>query len=281
MIGPLGQDGSYLVEQLSAEGHEVWGMSRRFVVASPARLIPGDLLDQESIEHALTLCSPDMVFNVAAVTAPGAGWGMRQPALLAETTGLGVLHLLDAMLGYAPEAKLVHASSSAIYDLPRYGPYGLAKRFAHDAVVGYRGKLWASNAVLYSHTSPRQDPRFLARRICTAAARGERMTLGDVESRRDWGYAPDYCDAMRLIAEQGEPGDWVVSTGSQRSVRELAVAAANLSGRRWSDVFGVDPSAPRVPDEEIAVQHRHAGELGWTPQHSFAKMISILVEAAK
>lgn len=279
ITGVLGQDGSYLAEQLLAEGHDVYGMVRRSNVASPAKLVWGDLLDQDSLERALMNIEPDVIFNLAAVTAPGGGWGAPQPPLLADVTGVGVLRLLEAMVNVAPDARLVNASSSAIYDLARYGVYGIAKQFAHEAVVGYRGELHCSNAVLFSHTSPRQEPRFLARRICTAVARGERLVLGDVESRRDWGYAPDYCDAMRVIAEQDEPGDWVVSTRQQHSVREVVEMALSFADLPWADVVAVDPQLPAVPDEVESFGHRHVAELGWKPETGFAEMIRALVAA--
>jgi len=135
ILGVLGQDGSYLAEQLAAEGHVVWGMSRRRAKTT-VPTVTGDLMDQDSLERAIAQVRPDVVFNLAAVTSPGGGWGAPQPPLLADVTGVGVLRLLDAMLKCAPDARLVHASSSAIYDHPRYGVYGAAKRFAHDAVVG-------------------------------------------------------------------------------------------------------------------------------------------------
>lgn len=272
VTGVLGQDGSYLADQLLADGHEVFGLVRRSNVHSPAQLLRGDLLDQDSIERALTIARPDVVFNLAAVTSPGGAWGTPQPPLLAEVTAVGVVKLCDAMLNCAPDAKLVHASSSAIYDPQRYGLYGIAKQFAHQAVVGYRRRLWCSNAVLFSHTSPRQDPRFLARRICTTIARGERMVLGDVDSRRDWGYAPDYTQALAVIAGQDQPGNFVVATGVRRSVRELVETALHVAGLMWDDVITIDPGLPRIPDELPATPTVP----GWTPQTSFEQMIRML-----
>ena len=194
ITGVLGQDGSYLAEQLIADGHEVYGMTRRSNVYSPATLLVGDLLDQDSLERVLDTARPDVVYNLAAITAPGGTWLMQQPPLLAEVTGLGVVKLMDAMLKVTPDAKLVHASSSAIYNPYRYGLYGIAKKFAHDAVTGYRYKLHASNAVMY--TSIRQDKRFLAPTIVrTFAARGngstgEKLVITDLNGLRDLGVCP-------------------------------------------------------------------------------------------
>lgn len=275
ILGVLGQDGSYLAEQLLADGHEVHGAIRRYGhdVRSPAQLRWADLLDQGSLDQILVDVEPDVVFNLAAVTSPGAGWGTPQPPLLADVTGVGVLRLLDAMVAYAPEATLVHASTSAIYDLPRYGPYGAAKQFAHEAVVGYRQVLRCSNAVLFSHTSPRQDPRFLARRICTTLARGERLKLTDVESRRDWGYAPDYMRAFRAIADL-EPGDYQIRTGETHSVRELVDVALNALGLSW-DV--VDHGGEQIPDEVSPGTHPVVP--GWKPETSFENWVRELCHA--
>jgi GDPmannose 4,6-dehydratase len=268
VTGVSGQDGSYLAEQLLERGHDVAGLVRRRF-AAPCRLVVGDLLDQPSLEAALTAVQPDVVFNLAAVTAPGQGWGAAQPPLLADVTGVGVVRLLDAMLRCTPDARLVHASSSAIHDPGRYGIYGAAKRFAHDCVVGYRDKLWCSNAVLFSHTSPRQDPRFLIRRICTAVANGVPLTLTDITSRRDWGWAPDYTKALQVIAEQAEPGDWTVASGETHAVRDIITIAQEFTGRQ-ADLH-IDPQwvghelpavLPTVP--------------GWKPETSFADMVRAL-----
>ncbi len=188
------------------------------------------------------------------------------------------MRLLEATLKCAPYARVVHASSSAVYDPHRYGLYGVAKVFAHDAVIGYRTRLHCSNAVLFSHTSPRQDSRFLAPRICRAVARGEPLTLGDVESRRDWGSARDYCEALQLIA-QADPGDWMVASGERHSVRDLVEAALAEAGRRWEDVVKIDPQLPRVP-HEVSRQRPSARELGWVPRTSFADMVAEMVRAA-
>lgn len=280
ILGVLGQDGSYLAEQLLAEGHEVHGAVRRSNVTSPTKLVWVDLLDQDSLERALLQIEPDVVFNLAAITSPGGTWGTGQPPLLADVTGVGVVHLLDAMVDCAPEAKLVHASSSAIYDPHRYGLYGVAKLFAHECVVGYRGELHASNAVLFSHTSPRQDPRFLARRICSTLRRiadgsGEKLVLGDVESRRDWGSAHDYARALAAVAE-APAGDYQICTGATHSVRDLVEVALAAVGLSW-DVVHIDPDAPRVPDEVNPGTHPVVP--GWKPDTAFEDMVRELAHA--
>jgi GDPmannose 4,6-dehydratase len=282
ILGVLGQDGSYLAEQLLADGHDVHGMVRRSNVSSPAQLHLGDLLDQDSIEATLWTAKPDVVYNLAAVTAPGGAWGTPQPPLLADVTGVGVVRLLEAMLRRTPDARLVHASSSAVFDPGRYGLYGAAKVLAHEAVAGYREVLHCSNALLYSHTSPRQDARFLARRICStikriAAGSGERLVLGDVASRRDWGWAPDYMRALPLIADQA-PRDWVVCTGQGRSVRDLVQTALDLTGLAWDDVVSIDSAAAHVPDERTpSLGVASATALGWKPETDFVDMVAALL----
>jgi GDPmannose 4,6-dehydratase len=280
ILGVTGQDGYYLAEQLLDEGVEVHGTVRR-PTAWPlgVRLHGADLLDQDSLRQALRRSRPDVVYDLAAVTAPGGAWGTPPPPLLAEVTGLGVVRLMDAMLRVCPDARLVHASSSAIYDVHRYGLYGIAKRFAHDAVVGYRCKLHSSNAVLYSHTSPRQDPRFLAPTIATRVARwpaGGRLVLTDILGRRDWGHAPDYMRALPLIAAQGRPGDYDVATGRPRTVRDFAEAALAVRGLAWDEVVEVDqgPVAPVERPADIGPLKA----LGWRPETRWPDMIRQMVE---
>lgn len=290
IFGVTGQDGYYLAEHLLASGHDVHGVIRR-PKAWPlgVRLHPGDLLDQASVEDVLLAVRPDEVYNLAAVTSPGGAWGSADPPLLAEVTAVGAHRLLAAVAKAAPEARVVHASSSAIYDPHRYGLYGISKRFAHDAVIGARSAgLHASNAVLFSHASPRQDPRFLARRITSTIARiangsREHLTLGDVESRRDWGYAPDYVQALPLIARQGVAGDHVIATGVTHSVRELTECALAAAGLTWQQVVRINPAEPRVPDEQVgnAQEDRLAAQriLDWKPATGFADMVELMVRA--
>lgn len=277
ILGVTGQDGSYLAEHLVADGHEVFGLGRR-VVKTPlpgVRYLLGDLLDPPSLRTALRVARPDEVYNLAAVTAPGAGWGAARPSLLVEVTGLGVINLLEAVAAEQPAACLVHASSSAVYDLARYGLYGAAKQLAHTAVAGFRSQLHASNAVFYSHTSPRQDSRFLARYVTTAIAHGERLRLTDISARRDWGYAPDYIRALPIIARQAIAADWVVRTGEDHSVEEMIDIALAEVGRDWRNI---DTSpGQRVPAEILADLPTPPG---WKPETSFAGMVTLMVRAA-
>lgn len=284
VAGATGQDGSYLCEQLAADGHEVFGLVRRHRPApAGVRYLIGDLLDQASLETVLRTVKPDEVYNLAAVTAPGAGWGTPQPPLLADVTAVGVVRLLQAVARVCPSASVVHASSSAVFDPHRYGLYGIAKRFAHDAVIGWRHELRCSNAVLYSHTSPRQDSRFLAPTIaatCARIARGstERLTLTDTRGERDWGYAPDYMRALPLIARARGAGDWTVATGTTRAVWEFAEAALDAVGLDWDAAVDVQ-QGPVAPAETPAfIEPLEA--LGWKPATPFREMVRLMVEAA-
>jgi GDPmannose 4,6-dehydratase len=286
ITGVLGQDGSYLAEQLIADGHEVYGMTRRFNVFSPAKLVMGDMLDQSSLEQVLDSTQPDVVYNLAAITSPGGAWGAEDPPLLAEVTGVGVVNLMEAMTRVVGGARLVHASSSAIYHPHRYGLYGIAKKFAHDAVAGYRTGfgLHASNAVMYSHTSIRQDKRFLARTIVdTFAARGngstgKKLVITDLNGLRDWGYAPDFMRALPLIANMKTPGDIDVATGMLVSVGAFIDCALEVVGLTWEQAVEVQQmtTAPREHPADIAPLLR----MGWKPEVTFREMVQKMMREA-
>lgn len=277
ITGVTGQTGSYLAEQLLESGVEVFGVVRSARPAPDGVIrVSADLLDQASLEAVLRLVRPDVVYNLAAVTAPGGAWGTPQPPLLADVTALGPLRLLDAVLAVCPAARVVHASSSAIFDPHRYGLYGISKRFAHDAVAGARARMHTSNAVLYSHTSPRQDPRFLAPTIVRKLRNGEKLVLTDIRSRRDWGYAPDFARALALIAT-GPPGDYPVATGELRTARDFAALAAAALGAE-PDLVEVR-QGPEAPAEHPA-DLGPIRALGWQPTRRFADMVRVMAEAA-
>ncbi len=277
ILGVSGQDGSYLAEHLIAGGHTVFGAARRI----PHRVIAGvrytnaDLTDQWSLERALLETEPDQVYNLAAITAPGGRWGAVEPADLADVTAVGVQRLLAAVTNAAPTARVVHASSSAVHDPHRYGLYGVAKRFAHDVVAGYRGRLHVSNAVLYSHTSPRQDPRFVAPTIARTIAGGGTFTLTEVGAGRDWGWAPDVVRALPLIAA-AEPGDYEVATGDVHTVAEFVQAAVDVVGRTWDEAVDVRPGTVAPPERPADISAVTA--LGWKPEVTFAELVKRMVD---
>jgi GDPmannose 4,6-dehydratase len=280
ITGVTGQTGSYLAEQLLDNGVEVFGVVRSARPAPDGVIrVSADLLDQASLEAVLRLVRPDEVYNLAAVTAPGGAWGTPQPPLLADVTALGPLRLLDAVAAVCPDARVVHASSSAVFDPHRYGLYGAAKRFAHDVVAGYRERLHVSNAVLYSHTSPRQDPRFLAPTVAATLRRiragsPEKLTLTDLAGARDWGYAPDYARALTHIA-QAQPGDYTVATGATRTVREFVSTALIHAGLHWHEAVTVQPG--RAAPQETPADTAALRALGWKPETTFHEMIRVMV----
>jgi GDPmannose 4,6-dehydratase len=280
ITGVCGQDGSYLAKHLLSLGYDVTGVVR----AAPRRVISGvryvhaDLLDERSLMVALYQVDPHEVYNLAAVTAPGGRWGTTQPAMLAEVTAVGVVRLLDACLHAAPNAKIVHASSSAIHDPHRYGLYGIAKRFAHDAAVGYRDRLHVSNAVLYSHTSPRQDPRFvaptIARTLRDFPTTGRPFVLTELGAPRDWGWAPDFVKALPLIA-RAEPGDFDVATGELHTIADLVQCTLDALGLEWDTAVRVEPGTVAPPERPADLTATAA--LGWKHETPFAQMAREMV----
>lgn len=283
ITGVTGQAGHYLAGHLLAAGHEVHGLVRG-VRAAPAGIhaYAGDLLDGHSLTRILAEVQPDEIYHLAAVTAPGGAWGTSAPAVLAETTALGTLRLLEAVRTTCRQARVVNASSSAIYDPHRYGLYGISKTFAHEAVVGYRTGhgLHVSNAVLYSHTSPRQDPRFLAPTIARTfralrEGSNQMLVLTDLLGRRDWSHAADLMTALPLIARAEIPADHDVATGQTRSVREFVDVALDAAGLTWEQAVTVFPGNPAPAERPADITGITA--LGWKPQTTFEQMIREMI----
>lgn len=308
IIGVTGQDGSYLAEQLAAAGHRVFGMvrgqrnpKRAWIeqLVPGIRVVEGDLLDQSSLQHVLAEVRPDVVYNLGAVTYVGMSW--QQPTLMTEVTGLGCLRMLEAIRTVNPAIRMVQASSSeqfgAVTEAPQRettpfnprSPYGVAKVFAHHTTVNYRDSygLHASTAIMFNHESPRRGPEFVTTKVCRAARRcadGEQqqLHLGNIAARRDWGWAPDYTQALPLIAARDEPGDYVLATGEDHSVQELCEAAFAAVGLDYREYLTVDPSLLRPADVEMlrgdASKAREV--LGWQPIFRFPQIVKALTEAA-
>lgn len=307
ITGVTGQDGSYLAEQLAAAGHEVWGLLRgqrnpkRAWIEGQVpgiRLVEGDLLDQSSLQHALTTARPDVVYNLGALTFVGMSW--QQPSLMTEVTGLGCLRMLEAIRAVNPAIRFVQASTSEMFGsspapqrettpfAPR-SPYGTAKLFAHHTTVNYRESygLHASTAIMFNHESPRRGEEFVTRKVTAAAARiaagrqREPLWLGNVHSRRDWGWAPDYVRALPLIAAQHEPGDFVLATGETHSVHDLVVTAFAAVGLDWERWLRIDEELYRPADvEHLQGDATRAREvLGWAPRVGFKDIVRALVRA--
>ena len=306
ITGCTGQDGYYLAGHLISQGVEVVGMVRgrpdaalaEFTAAHPrVGLVDGDLLDQSSLQYALKLTAPDVVYNLGAITFVGTSW--QQPALMSEVTGLGVLRLLEAVRMVDPGIRVVHASSSEMFGEVREtpqneltpmnprSPYGVAKAFAHHTAVNYRESygLHVSTAIMFNHESPRRHPDFVTRKVTRAAARCRKdrslgLVLGNMTSQRDWGWAPEYMTALPLIAALDEPDDFCIATGATHSVTELCQAAFEYAGLNYSQFVTSDPREFRPADVDLLCGDGRKAErvLGFVPQVGFEEIVRRMVE---
>ncbi len=305
ITGITGQDGFYLARQLVRDGHEVVGMMRgqrnpgrqALEVFLPSmQLIEGDLLDQSSLVSVLKETSPDVVFNLGAITFVGLSW--QQPALMSEVTGLGVLRLLEAIRHVNPGIRLLQASSSeqfgGVTEVPQNertpfhprSPYGTAKTFAHHTVVNYRESygIHASTAIMFNHESPRRGSEFVTRKVSLGAARiarhGGTLVLGNLNSQRDWGWCEDFMRALPLIVTRDEPDDFVIATGETHTVEELVSAAFAVVGLDWHEHVEVSDEFMRPADVELLLGDASKAErvLGWKSRVTFEKIVRRMVE---
>ena len=307
ITGITGQDGSYLAEFLLSKGYQVVGMVRRSSTVNFQRiehiqdqivLIPGDLLDQMSLVDALREHKPQEVYNLAAQSFVPTSW--RQPVFTGEATALGVTRMLEAIRIVDPGMRFYQASSSEMFgkvrevpqdeDTPFYprSPYGVAKVYGHWITVNYRESynLFACSGILFNHESPRRGLEFVTRKVTHAAARiklglAEDLHLGNLDSRRDWGYAGDYVQAMWLMLQQDRPDDYVVGTGETHAVRELCQVAFSRLGLDWSRYVVVDPQFYRPAEVDLLVSDPGKARrvLGWEPQVGFQALIEMMVDA--
>ena len=308
ITGIGGQDGTLLAELLLEQGYEVFGVVRRtpldaYPNLAPIRerveLIQADLLDQLSLVDALRTCRPHEVYNLASPSFVPASW--KQPVLTAEFAAVGATALLEAIRHVDADVRFYQASSSEIFGEPRevpqneetplapVTPYGIAKAYAHFVTRSYRRRygLFACSGILYNHESPRRPLDFVPRKIAHAAAaislglEGE-LWLGDLDARRDWGYAGDYVRAMWLMLQQDEPDDYVVATGATHSVRELVECAFARVGLDWREYVHIDESLLRGKAElyDLVGDASKARErLGWEPEVDFEGLVHLLVDA--
>jgi GDPmannose 4,6-dehydratase len=308
ITGIAGQDGSLLSELLLEHGYEVFGIVRRapseryenlVAVRDRVELIQADLVDQLSLVNAVRHARPTEVYNLASVSFVPMSW--RQPALTAELAAVGVTMLLEAIRMIDPAIRFYQASSSEVFGEPRetpqteetplspLTPYGVAKAYGHFITRSYRRRygLHASCGILYNHESPRRPLDFVPRKICHGAAAislglaGE-LWLGDLDARRDWGYAGDYVRAMWLMLQQDEPGDYVVGSGESHSVQDLVERAFGLVGLDWREYVHVDESLQRGPEElhDLVGDASRAREmLDWKPTVDFEQLVRLLVDA--
>ena len=307
ITGITGQDGSYLAELLLDEGYEVIGMVRRSSTVTFERIahlqdriatVPGDLLDQASLIELLRTYEPDEVYNLAAQSFVQTSFG--QPVLTGDVTGLGVTRLLDAVRLVNPAIRFYQASSSEMFGkvvevpqketTPFYprSPYGVAKMYGHWITVNYRESydLHASSGILFNHESPRRGLEFVTRKISNAVARiklgqATELRLGNLEAKRDWGFAGDYVRAMYLMLQQDPPDDFVVSTGETHSVREFCEVAFGHVGLDWEEFVVIDEAFYRPAEVDLlvgdAAKAREA--LGWKPEVGFQELVTMMVDA--
>ena len=307
ITGITGQDGSYLAEFLLSQGYEVIGMIRRSSTVNFGRiddiqdqivLAHGDLLDQTSLIDIMKEHKPDEIYNLAAQSFVPISW--KQPVLTGEFTAMGVTRMLEAMRNAAPEARFYQASSSEMFGkvrevpqtekTPFYprSPYGVAKVYGHWITVNYRESygLFACSGILFNHESPRRGLEFVTRKVTYGAAQiklglAQELRLGNLDSRRDWGFAGDYVRAMWLMLQQDEPSDYVVGTGETHSVRELCQVAFGYLGLDWEDYVVCDQEFYRPAEVDMLVSDpaRAQAELNWEPEVSFEGLIQMMVDA--
>ncbi len=307
ITGITGQDGSYLAEFLLANGYEVVGMLRRSSTVNFERiahiqdrvtLVAGDLLDEVSMINVLRTHRPDEVYNLAAQSFVQTSWS--QPVLTGETTALGVTRVLDAIRIVDPDIRFYQASSSEMFGkvhespqretTPFYprSPYGVAKVYGHWITVNYRESygLHASSGICFNHESPRRGLEFVTRKVSHGVARikaglDQTLALGDLEPRRDWGYAPDYVRAMWLMLQQDEPADFVVASGETHSVRDLCEAAFGHVGLDWRQHVVVDERFLRPAEVDLLVGDASKAKtiLDWTPAVDFGGLVGMMVDA--
>ena len=307
ITGVTGQDGSYLAELLLAKGYEVVGVVRRTSHHSYERIehllerievVAADLLDQHSLTVVLQDTRPDEVYNLAAQSYVPTSW--TQPVLTGEFTALGVTRILEAIRLVHPTARFYQASSSEMFGrvtetpqtetTPFYprSPYGVAKVYGHWITVNYRESynLYAVSGILFNHESPRRGIEFVTRKVTDGVARiklgmARQISLGNLDARRDWGFAGDYVDAMWRMLQQPSPQDYVIGTGQTHSVRELVQAAFSHVGLDWQKHVVTDPRFMRPAEVDLLLadpaKARH--ELGWTPQVDFQQLIAMMVDA--
>ncbi|MBE2317398.1 GDP-mannose 4,6-dehydratase [Solirubrobacter sp. CPCC 204708] len=307
ITGITGQDGSYLAELLLEKGYDVHGMVRRASTEKFDRLEhlrdritfhQADLLDQRSLVDALRAAKPDEVYNLAAMSFVAVSW--IQPTLTAEFTGVGVTRMLEAVRETCPEARFYQASSSEMFGkvletpqterTPFYprSPYGVAKVYGHHITVNYRESydLFATSGILFNHESPRRGLEFVTRKITWHAAaikhgRRDKLQLGNLDARRDWGYAKDYVEAMWLMLQHDRPDDFVIATGEMHTVRDCVQVAFDEVGLEWERYVEIDDSLKRPAEVDLLVGDAGKAKqlLGWEPTTNFEQLIRLMARA--
>jgi GDPmannose 4,6-dehydratase len=307
ITGITGQDGSYLAEFLLEKGYEVFGVVRRTSYPNLSRLEhivdrvtlrPGDLLDQFSLLRLVQEIRPHEFYNLAAMSYVPASWD--QPLLTADFNSLGITRVLEAIRHVDPEIRLYQASSSEMYGkvrevpqsemTPFYprSPYGVSKVFGHYITVNYREsfKMFAVSGILFNHESPRRGLEFVTRKVSDGVARiklglAKELSLGNLDAKRDWGFAGDYVRAMWLMLQQDTPDDYVIATGQTHSVRELVEVAFGHVGLDWQKHVTTDPRFLRPAEVDLLIgdASKAQKELGWVPDVGFEALVKMMVDA--
>ncbi len=307
ITGVTGQDGSYLAEFLLGKGYKVYGLIRRSSVEKYERIAPfihdielveGDLTDQSSLDGVISSVQPDEVYNMAAQSFVPVSYS--QPVLTGDVTGLGVIRILEAIRKHYPKAKFLQASSSEMFGKVREtpqtektpfhprSPYGVAKVFGYHITVNYREsyRMFACSAIGFNHESPRRGLQFVTRKVTCQVAKikcglAKKLMMGNLDAKRDWGFAGDYVRAMWMILQHPEPEDFVLATGKPHSVKELLDVAFKAAGLNWENYIEIDPKLIRPAEVDFlcgdATKARE--KLGWVPQVSFEELIKMMVEA--
>jgi GDPmannose 4,6-dehydratase len=307
ITGITGQDGSYLAELLLGKGYEVYGLVRRLSTPNMSRIshiadniifLEGDLTDQSSLNVAVQTAQPDEVYNLAAQSFVATSW--NQPVLTGNVTGLGVTRILEAVKHFCRDAKFYQASSSEMFgnveevpqnELTRFrprSPYAIAKVYGFYTTVNYRESfdMFCCNGILFNHESPRRGIEFVTKKITDGVARiyhgnSKELRLGNLDAKRDWGYAADYVEAMWQMLQQDAPEDYVVATGSSHSVKEFVEMAFSAMGLDWRDHVKTDERFIRPAEvPELRGDASKAKEkLGWVPKTSFEELVEMMVRA--
>jgi len=307
ITGITGQDGSYLAEFLLEKGYHVVGMVRRASTESFERIAhlrdrieirEGDLLDQLSLITLLHHVDPHEVYNLAAQSFVPTSW--EQPILTSEVTALGATRLLEAIRVVDRSIKFYQASSSEMFGKVREtpqseltpfhprSPYGVAKTYAHYLTINYRESygIFACSGILFNHESPRRGKQFVTRKVTDGVARitagrARQLRLGNMDAKRDWGFAGDYVQAMWLMLQQPNADDYVVASGETHSVRELCQIAFSHAGLDWQEHVVVDPALVRPAEVDLLIGDASKARrvLGWAGKHSFRELIEMMVDA--
>ncbi|MFP3389253.1 GDP-mannose 4,6-dehydratase [Brevibacillus sp. SIMBA_040] len=309
LTGITGQDGAYLAKLLLEKGYRVVGLVPRRAtidrwrleylgIADQVEYKDGDLLDVSSLTRSIKACKPDEVYHLAAQSFVGSSW--EQPILTAQVTGMGVLHVLEAIRETDPGIKMYQASSSELYGLiqeplqsentPFYprSPYAVSKLFGYWMTKNYREsfQMYSCNGILFNHESPLRGLEFVTRKVTHAVARiagrkQKELRLGNIQAKRDWGFAGDYVEAMWLMLQQDNPDDFVIATGKTSTVEEMCKIAFDYVGLDYQDYVVIEPELYRPAEVDLLLGNPEKArqQLGWTPKTNLEQLIHMMVEA--